>query len=404
MKRSRIYLGAAAFLVMLLVGLAKVGRGEQTVQGNEDCRAELVQVPEDTIVNLRIDDDFNATLENALLGSIRAMNKTPAAAGTKQGGISAQRLRQTLQALLVLVRKNLSKQQFLQQLRRQFNFFTFTGAEKENPMLITGYYEPQFKASLVRGAPYLYPLYAVPDGLLEFDDGATGRNRIYRRQGNMLFPYWRREEIDSGDLLTGSELVYLVDPLDAFVLHVQGSGRLRLPDGSLRRIRYAGNNGHPYKSIGRMLVEEGAMPLEEVSMPAIIDYLHDHPDQLRKILFHNDRYIFFAWDERQQSERLGPIGSMGEPLVPGRSVALDQRCYPLGAVGFLNARQPRFDEKGRLFSWVSLHRLVVNQDSGAAISGPFRLDLFCGTGPYAAKEAGIMRQHGDFFVLLKKTE
>ena len=104
-----------------------------------------------------------------------------------------------------------------------------------------------------------------------------------------------------------------------------------------------------------------------------------------------------------QSEELGPVGSMGAPLVPGRAVALDWRYYPPGLVGFLNTTQPRFDEKGRLFSWVSLHRLVVNQDSGSAITGPFRLDLFCGHGPYAERAAGVMRQRGDFYILLKKT-
>lgn len=403
MRRLGYYFIVAVLLATPLA-FADAGKAGQQGKGSENCDVELVRVPESTLDELKIDDDFSATLETALEASMRFLDRKPGSAVAFQKKISPLLLRQSLQALLYLVKKNLSKQEFLQRLRREFDFFTLTSAAAQDPMLITGYFEPEYPASLVREEPYLFPLYAVPGDLVESESAPGGKKRIFRRQDNMLFPYWRREEIDTGKPLAGSELAYLSDPFDAFVLHVQGSGRLRLTDGTLRRIRYAGNNGHPYKSIGHLLVENGAMPLEQVSMPAIKKYLRTHPGELRKVLYYNDRYIFFAWDDRRQSEGEGPIGSMGEPLVPGRSVALDQRCYPLGLVGFLNTRQPRFDEEGRLFSWVSLHRLVVNQDSGAAINGPHRLDLFYGHGPYAERAAGIMRQRGDFYILLKKQQ
>lgn len=394
MKRLPFYFGAALLVILLLPGFAGAGRG---------CGAKLVRVPASNLTGLWIDDDISATLETALQESIRYMDKQPDAVAALYDQIPPRLLRESLQALLHLVRKNLSKQEFLQCLRREFDFFSFAGKDGAPSMLVTGYFEPEYPASLVRRKPYLYPLYGVPDDLVESENGRPGKKRVFRRQDNMLFSYWSRKEIETRNLLAGRELVYLADPVAAFVLQVQGSGRLRLTDGSLRRIRYAGNNGLPYKSIGRLLVEKGIMPLEQVSMPSIIKYLRGHPAELRQILYYNDRYIFFAWDHRSHSEGQGPVGSIGAPLVAGRSVALDPRSYPPGLVGFLNTTQPRFDKKGRLFSWVSLHRLVVNQDSGAAIAGPFRLDLFCGHGPYAQKTAGIMRQRADFYVVLKKT-
>lgn len=393
MKRLHIYFGAALLLI-LLPALALAGGC---------CGARLVRVPARNLTGLWIDDAFSASLATAAQESLRYLERHSDTAALP-GQISPRRLRQSLQALLRLTRKNLSKQQFLQSLRREFDFFTFARGGGGPAMLVTGYYEPEYPASLVRKKPYLYPLYGVPDNLVESASGRPGKRRVFRRQDRMLFSYWSRKQIETKDLLAGDELVYLADPVDAFVLQVQGSGRLRLTDGSLRRIRYAGNNGLPYKSIGRLLVRKGALAAGQVSMPAIIKYLRDHPAELRQILFYDERYIFFAWDDRPQSEGQGPIGSMGAPLVAGRSVALDPRCYPPGLVGFLNTTQPRFDKQGRLSSWVSLHRLVVNQDSGAAINGPFRLDLFCGHGPYARRAAGVMRQRADFYILLKKTK
>lgn len=393
MKRIRIYFGAVLLLILLLPAPADAG----------GTSAKLVLVSPRNLTGLWIDDDFAAPLATALQESIGYLDRQPDTTTLVDGQLSPARLRESLQALLVLVKENLSKQEFLRRLRRDFDFYTFVGDAKA-PMLVTGYFEPEYPASLVRQKPYLYPLYSVPDDLVESVSGRTGKKRVFRRQDRMLFSYWNRKEIETRNLLAGNELAYLADPIAAFVLQIQGSGRLRLTDGTLRRIRYAGNNGLPYESIGRLLVEKGAMSLDKVSMPAIIKYLRTHPAELRQTLFYNDRYIFFAWDHRSPDGGQGPVGSMGAPLVVGRSVALDPRCYPPGLVGFLNTTQPRFDEKGRLFSWVSLHRLVVNQDSGSAISGPFRLDLFCGHGPYARRIAGIMRQRGDFYVLLKKTK
>ncbi len=404
MKKIGSFLAIILLVILLPAGLADAGGGAgQPRQGGESRNVELVRVPAKNLSGLRIDDDFSSTLETSLQASLRYLDRRPDCASELQAFIPTRRLRESLQALLHLVRKNLSKQEFLQRLRRDFDFFTFAGEAGEQSMLVTGYYEPEFPASLVRKKPYLYPLYSVPNDLVESERGGMGKKRVFRRQDKMLFSFWSRKEIETENLLAGKELVYLADPLAAFTLQIQGSGRLRLTDGSLRRVRYAGNNGLPYSSIGRLLVEKGAMSLEQVSMPAIVGYLRAHPAELRQVLFYNERYIFFSWDERLPNKALGPVGSMGAPLVPGRSVALDPRYFPPGLVGFLNTSQPRFDEKGRLFSWVSLHRLVVNQDSGAAINGPFRLDLFCGHGPFAERTAGVMRQRGDFYILLKKT-
>lgn len=276
-----------------------------------------------------------------------------------------------------------------------------TGTDGAGTMLITGYYEPLLAGSLEKRPPYLYPLYRPPADLVT-GRTANGEVAVGRMVGGKLLPYWSRAEIEGGRLPSGHEILYLADPLDAFILHVQGSGRVRLPDGNIRPVRYAANNGRPYRSIGRELVERGAMSLDEVTLPRIINYLRDHPEEREAVLQANARYIFFTLGEAATGDfGAGPVGSMGQPLTAGRSVALDPKCFPGPMIGFLETELPRFDDQGRLIGWRGVHRFVVNQDSGAAIRGPGRADFFFGHGRDAELAAGVMKQPGtlSFFLL-----
>jgi membrane-bound lytic murein transglycosylase A len=162
-------------------------------------------------------------------------------------------------------------------------------------------------------------------------------------------------------------------------------------------VRFAASNGHPYRSIGKLLVDEGRLILEEATLPGIEKYLHDHPEDMWRVLHANPRYIFFDWGKDEAIR-----GSAGMVLTPGRSIAVDPSAVPLGSVAFIMTRIPVFDEAGRLTGWRPLRRFVFPQDSGAAIKGPGRIDLFLGSGREARLAAGLMREDGDFYILLKK--
>jgi len=278
------------------------------------------------------------------------------------------------------------------------------GSDGAGRMLVTGYYEPLFVGSLIRKSPFVYPLYQVPPDLVLPAENQD-ENAVGRVEEDRLVPYWTRAEIEKGDLLQGQEIAYLADPVDVFILHVQGSGRIRLPDGSVRKVHFAASNGRKYQSIGRLLVDRGVMTLEEVTMPKIVSYLHDHPDEMQSILHHNDRYIFFSLSPAEgDTENEGPAGSMGQPLTAGRSLAVDSMCFPAPMVGYLETDLPFFADNGALSGWKALHRFVVNQDTGAAIKGPGRVDFFLGSDEYAARAAGVMKQPGALYFLVLKEE
>jgi membrane-bound lytic murein transglycosylase A len=246
--------------------------------------------------------------------------------------------------------------------------------------LFTGYYEPELTGTRRRTEQYAIPLYRRPDDLVEID----GETR----------PYYTRAEIDAGRLAgRGLELLWLADPVDAFFLHVQGSGRVRVEEEGIVRIGYAGNNGHPYTAIGRILVERGEMIKENTTLQTIRHWLHTHPDEATALMQMNARYIFF-----RELEGGGPVGTLGVALTPGRSLAVDAEYIPLGAPVWLDTTYPAGTPK----AGQPLRRLMVAQDTGAAIRGPVRGDVYWGSGETAARYAGPMRQQGRFFVLLPK--
>jgi len=269
--------------------------------------------------------------------------------------------------------------------------------KKDRQMLVTGYYEPLFKGSLTKVAPYLYPIYSPPDSLVKQKGDNTTHPRIGRIKDNTLINYWNREEIETLGIARGYELVYLKDPFDAFLLHVQGSGRISLPDGSVRAVRFAASNGLEYNSIGKLLVDEKKLSLDEVTVPAIRKYLNKNPDELQRVLHHNPRFIFFNW-----GDNLGPRGSSGTILTPGRSIAIDNSTLPDGAIAYLTTKKPVINQQGKIIDWASLNRFVFPQDSGAAIKGAGRVDLFWGHGNYAELAASHMKEDGKLYFLVKK--
>jgi membrane-bound lytic murein transglycosylase A len=341
-------------------------------------------------------DDLRGTgLKQAVDASLRFLERQPATRNYRlcEREYTASELAAGLRDFLGLLNKELSVAAFEQQLQERFELCGAAGSEGDGRVLVTGYFEPLLEGSLERREPFIHPLYRVPDDLVR-QGGKVGR----MEQGRLV-PYWSRATIEGGNILAGDELVFLDDPVEAFILHVQGSGRIRLRDGTTRRIQFAAKNGLPYRSIGRLLVDRGKMELAKVSLPAIIDYLAEHPDERREILQYNESFIFFRWGDDLAT---GPLGRLEEPLTAGRSIALDHRCFPPGILGILKSRKPIFDQKDEIIGWAPLQRFVVNQDSGSAIRGGGRVDLFIGSGSRARITAGIMKHPGYLYFLVKK--
>ena len=261
--------------------------------------------------------------------------------------------------------------------------------------LITGYYEPVLSGARKKGGPFQTPLYSVPDDLLTIDLGdlypsLKGERVRGRLQGRRVVPYPDRALLADGKLLAGKELVWVDSPIDAFFLQIQGSGRVQLTDGTTVRLAYADVNGQPYRAIGRQLVADGEMTVEQATAPGIRQWLLDHPERAPAVLNSNPSVVFFR-EEKITDPSLGPRGSLGVPLTAGRSVAIDSRILPLGAPLFLSTTHP--------ISGEPLRRLVVGQDTGGAIRGAIRADLFLGLGPEAGDLAGRMRSDGQLWLL-----
>jgi membrane-bound lytic murein transglycosylase A len=210
-----------------------------------------------------------------------------------------------------------------------------------------------------------------------------------------LVPYYSRQEIDRLGLLEGRslEIAWVADPVEAFFLHIQGSGKILLPDGGYLRVHYAVSNGRPYRSVGRLLVDTGRISRGQASASSIMDYLKAHPEGRDPLMDYNERYVFF------EETKEGPLGNLNILLTPGRSLATDQRLYPPGVLAYVETEVPVVDSNGRFVEWRSMGRFMVNQDTGAAILGPNRADIYWGSGESAGRQAGFMHSQGRLYFL-----
>lgn len=271
--------------------------------------------------------------------------------------------------------------------------------------LITGYYEPILDGRLKPDKEYNYPIYGLPPDMVIIEPAKFDSERfpdssrlVGRLEGNQIVPYYTRAEIDGKKKLKSArcEIAWLNDPIKGFFMHVQGSGTIRLEDGRILRLGYAGTNGRPYRSVGKYMIEKGIMPSDAVSLQSIEIYLREHPEKMEEILWHNESYVFF------RSVYEGPLGSIGVVLTPGRSIAVDPECYPKGGLAFLETQKPVLDSTGNVVGWEPLRRWVLDQDAGGAIKGPGRADLFVGSGAGAEWIAGRLKHPGTLYFFVKK--
>ena len=279
-----------------------------------------------------------------------------------------------------------------------------TSADGVAEGLITGYYEPILRGSRKPSARNRFPLYGVPDDLLvlDFGDLAPELKSMAPRarlEGRRVVPYYDRAQIENGRApVRGKEIAWVEDVVELFFLQIQGSGRITLDDGTTMRVGFADHNGQPYRSIGRVLIDRGELPLERTSMQGIKAWARDNPAKLTELLNQNPRFVFFrelpATGTSPSGVDSSPPGALGVPLTPQRSIAIDPRFVPLGAPVHIATNWPNTDKP--------LQRLMLAQDTGGAIRGAVRADFFWGAGEEAAREAGRMKQSLRMWVLLPK--
>ncbi len=277
---------------------------------------------------------------------------------------------------------------------RHFTPWLVVNGDGSNTGLVTGYYEPLLHGSRTPSPRYRYPVYAPPSDLLTVDLGELvpelkGRPVRGRLDGHRVVPYYTRAQIDETPAPpTGEALAWVDNPVELFFLQIQGSGRIALPDGSQLRVGYADQNGHPFRSIGRLLVQRGDLTLAQASLQGIKAWAASHPDQVRALLDANPSYVFFRL---LPDDLPGPIGALGVPITGEASLAVDPRVIPLGAPVFIDTTRPN--------SRRPLRRLMLAQDTGGAIHGGVRADFFWGYGDAAEQQAGAMKQAGRLWLL-----
>lgn len=348
------------------------------------------------------DLDFERLFE-AIEQSLRYYGRLPDSSQFQYGEIrySAREMEASMHHLLDILQTHQGDAR-IQAIQKNFLFFESKNSKKE--AFFTGYYEPILQGRRTPTQEFNTPLYETPKDLLKADLGIfnsklKGQRIIGKVKGNRFVPYDSREEIAYRQSLKNraNPLIYVKNDIELFFLQIQGSGLVQLPNGVFKRLNYASQNGHSYRSIGRLLIEENKIPREKMSMQSLKKYLYNHPQEVKRILNHNPSYTFF----REVKE--GPLGYIEVPLTPERSIAMDRKLIPKGGLAFIATQIPLFENE-QLMRWKPVKRFVLVQDTGGAIRGHGRADIFFGHGKLAELKAGHMQQWGRIFLIVARKE
>ena len=341
------------------------------------------------------DDGDKETLIRALKNQIRyfARLKQPVEYPFGETSISSETILLTLIRFLKILEEN-NEKDLNRLIRDNFDLYQSTGKRGKGVITFTGYYLPLLDGSLKPDSVYRYPLYRPPDNLTIKTDKLSGTKKAVRIENGKEYAYYTRKEIDQEKVLVGKgyEVAYLKDPLDCYLLHVQGSGTVILPDGNTLNLHFAGSNYRPYSSLREEMLKDRLISPDNASMESISDYFRRHPQKLQRYLNRNERYTFFNIVEG------GIVGSLGVKLVPARSIATDKQIFPSGALSYIVTSVPSTTSK-KTVPW---SQFVLNQDEGGAIKGPHRIDIFWGAGSKAEYIAHHMNHPGELYFLVLK--
>ena len=379
------------------------------------CPAPIKKPPEEAALVRRssfsypdFHDDLELDgLEHSILKSLEYLERVPVDRSFQFGEdrYDAAHLKKSLQHFLDFTQTSPTNRQLERFIRDNYIVYQSIGRDQKGEVLFTGYYEPHLSGRLDKNEEFQYPLYALPMDLMKIDlspfsEKFKGQSIVGRYTDKTVVPYFDRREIEEENALVGraEPLVWVKDPVDVFFLQIQGSGKVFLDTGEVINVHYHGSNGRPYRSIGTLLIEQEKIPREEMSMQKIRSYLRDHPEEMASVFNYNPSYVFF------KIEPEGPLGSINVLLTPGRSIALDRRIFPHAALAFIQTQKPVVNSTGQIDRWVDFRRFVLNQDTGGAIRGPGRADVFWGNGPYAEIAAGHLAHVGELYFLVLKPD
>ena len=331
-------------------------------------------------------------LDQAVQRSLHYMGKPSSRTFFPYGDITHAHAVASLEAMRELLAQNLPPEQLAEQIRSRFDVYTSVGWDGRGTVLYTGYYAPVLQASRQREGPFQYPLYGPPEGLVK--DPLTGEVKGLREASGQLRPLPARRDLPASGLLDGRELVYLADPFEVYVAHVQGSAILRMRDGSEQTIGYAASNGHEYRSVGAALIRDGKIEKNKMSLQAMIAYFKANPQEVESYVNRNPRFIFF------QLGTVAPTGSLNEPVTPWRSIATDKDVYPRACLAMVASPLPR-RVMGRIET-LPYSGFALDQDTGGAIRAPGRCDIYLGIGQEAGELAGRTYHKGRLYYLFLK--
>lgn len=389
--------GVCVGLLLLAIGIA-------------GCRTKLVEthvqydrpLPPGQLALRKVTDanelpDFSqawgtlGTLRSAAENSLNYLSKASSQQFYPYGDINHDRVVKTLETFLTFVDAGIRPSELNGVIRAYFDVYMSIGCDDEGTVLFTGYYTPIFEASFEPDERFKYPLYKMPQDLVKGPDGQTLGQRGANGQ---ITRYPDRVRLEQSGMLEGQELVWLADPFEVYIAHVQGSAKLRMPDGQIITVGYAANNGHDYASVAQALVSDDRISSERMSLAAMIDYFKRHPDQVEHYTQRNPRFVFFRIAEET------PHGSLNEPVTPMRTIATDKSIFPRASLAFVSTTVPHAGRKGVVRR--PYEGFVLDQDTGGAIRAPGRCDIYMGEGEDAGYLAGRTYQEGRLYYLFLK--
>ncbi len=332
-------------------------------------------------------------LRDSIENSLNYMSKPSSRQFYPVDDITHSRAVKSLEAFAELLDSGLTGPELNQAIRDKFDVYISVGCDDRGTVLFTGYYTPIFDGSGNRDERYRYPLYNQPPDLVK---GPNGEILGRRSADGAIIPYPPRAVIERTQMLRGKELIWLTDPFEVYIAHVQGSAKIRLPDGTLQTVGYAGNNGHEYKSISQQMVSDGVISKNQLSLAAMIDYFKRHTDQVARYTGLNPRFVFF------RNEQGSPRGSLNVPVTAYRSAATDKSIFPRASITYITTTLPKL-QGGQVVNEL-YSGFALDQDTGGAIRAPGRCDVYMGVGDEAGRLAGQTYQEGKLYYLFLKDQ
>lgn len=352
----------------------------------------LRKIPESEYPDFRAAFNDWDGLEDAMRASADYLERPSSQRYYPYGDISHARVRATLEAFRDVMYRARNADEFNQLIRQNFDVYQSVGWDQQGSVWFTGYYCPIFEGRLQPDAQFRYPLYKLPPDLVK---DAEGRVRGRRRPDGSLVPYFTRAEIETQGHCDGLEIAWLKDPFEAYIVSVQGSGKLRLADGAILELGYAGNNGHEYFSVARQMVRDGVIDRSQLNLDAMRAYFRAHPEAVQRYLHLNPRFIFF------HREVGGPYGNLNVVVTPNRTIATDKSVFPRAALAFLKTQLP-LPTSSAQSTQKPITRFVLDQDTGGAIRAAGRADVYFGVGAQAEALAGRTGAEGALYYLFVK--